>query len=216
MLEIERQIFNENLRLTQIYCAEQLKNCDKNTASIFRSINPVMNGKKIFEFKITDYGFDPENRYSFSTEWTQDPIRDKSSNLFNELFDLQLLKKREKIELIVSNEKFYGKILVAEIDATVTDGASEVSSDGLIDIYDCPPIDTWFHLTHEPPGRLLYAWIPREFVYQADEAIKVNCVDCIQWFEITKSSSEEYDNVNTLYQNNPKKSLTEKLRNFFK
>jgi len=213
MLEIETQIFNENLQLTQIYCAKQLENCDKNTASIFRSINPIINGKKIFEFKITDYGFDPEKRYSFSTEWTQDPYRDESSNLYKELFDLQLLQKRENIKLIVNGEKFYGNILVVEIDNSVTDGASEVCSDGLIDIYDCPPIDTWFHLTHESTGRLLYAWIPREFVYQANEAIKVNCVDCIQWFEKIQPDNEESNQASL---GSSKKSLSEKLRNFFK
>jgi hypothetical protein len=213
MQEIENLIFNKNLLLTQTYCAQQLLNCDKNTASIFRSINPTRNEKKIFEFKITDYGFDTKKRYFFSTEWTQDPYRDESSKLFNELFELQLLKKRENIELKVSEEKFYGKILVVAIDNSVTDGASEVCSEGLIDIYDCPPIDTWFHLTHESTGRILYAWIPREFVYQAEEAIKVNCVDCIQWFYEIQLDNEKNYQANL---ESSKKSLSEKLRNFFK
>jgi len=183
MQEIDNPTFLENLRLTQIYCDQQLLNCEKNTASMFRSINPVRNGKKIFEFKISDYGFPSETRYSFSTEWTQDPLSDESSDLFfKELFDLQIQQKREKIK-ITYDQEFKGGILIVAIDDTVVDGASEVCSDGLVDVYDCPPIDTWFYLTNNPTGRLLFAWIPREFTYQANEAINVNCVDCIQWFK---------------------------------
>jgi hypothetical protein len=167
--------------LTQIYCDKQLLNCDKNAASIFRSINPILNAVNIFEFKISDYGFAPEIRYSFSTEWTQDPLRN-DSHLYNELYNLQLLKKREHLEKVVYNKEYKGRILVAQIDCTVTDGASEVSSMGLIDVYDCPPIDTWFYLSDNINDRLLFAWIPNEFVHQANQAIEVNCVDCLSWF----------------------------------
>jgi len=181
MKEIDKTTFHENLLLTQIFCKQQLLNCDKNAASIFRSINPIYNGKKLFEYKISDYGYEPETRYCFSTEWTQDPLRNESQ-LYNELFEFQLLQKRENIKSVVFEQKFNGQILVAEIDNTVTDGASEVCSEGLVDIYDCPPIDTWFYLTHNSTGRFLFAWIPKEFVYNANKAIEVNCVDCLHWF----------------------------------
>lgn len=182
MKEIDKTIFYENLLLTQFFCEQNLLNCDKNAASIFRSINPIHNGKKLFEFKISDYGLKPETRYSFSTEWSQDPLRN-GSELYNELFDFQLLQKRERITQLVSSQKFNGKILVAEIDNTVTDGASEVCSEGLIDIYDCPPIDTWFYLSQNSTGRLLFAWVPKQFVYNANQAIEVNCVDCLYWYD---------------------------------
>lgn len=182
MQEIDKTIFYENLLLTQFFCEQQLLNCDKNAASIFRSVNPIHDGKNLFEFKISDYGYEPETRYNFSTEWTQDPLRN-GSELYNELFEYQLLKKRENIKRLVSGQKFNGKILVAEIDNTVTDGASEVCSDGLIDIYDCPPIDTWFYLLHNLTGRLLFAWVPKQFVYNANKAIEVNCVDCLHWYD---------------------------------
>ena len=213
MTEKEKKIFNDNLLLTQIYCAKQLENCDKNSASIFRSINPIINGKKIFEFKITDYGLEPDSRYSFATEWSQDPYRDESSKLYEELFDLQLLEKKEKNRLIDNIEHFNGKILVASIDESVTDGASEVSSDGLIDIYDCPPIDTWFYLTHETSKRLLYAWIPKEFAYQANDAILVNCVDCIQWFE--RQQQDDTESSETLNATT-KNSFAERIKNIFR
>jgi hypothetical protein len=138
MQELDNTSFYQNLQLTQLFCKHQLLNCDKNAASIFRSINPVRNGKKLFEFKITDSGWGSETRYSFSTEWAQDPLRN-GNKLFHELYELQLLQKRAKIESLIASQDFQGRILVAEIDNTVTDGASEVYSDGLIDVYDCPP-----------------------------------------------------------------------------
>lgn len=179
---IDSTLFFENLLLTQFFCERQLLNCDKNAASIFRSINPVRDGKKLFNFKMTDYDFASQTRYSFSTEWTHDPFINES-RFYNELFDFQISQKRREIGYEVSEQKFDGRILVAEIDNTVTDGASEVSSEGLIDVYDCPPIDTWFYLTNGSTGRLLFAWIPKQFLYNANEAIKVNCVDCLRWFE---------------------------------
>ena len=151
-------------------------------SSIFRSINPIRDGKKLFEFKISDYGYEPESRYGFSTEWTQDPTGDEGE-LYTELFNLQILQKREKIKRLFPGKKFNGKILIAEIDCTVTDGASEVTSEGLVDIYDCPPIDTWFYISNNSTGRLLFAWVPKQFVYNANKAIEVNCVDCLHWYD---------------------------------
>ncbi|WP_163411199.1 hypothetical protein [Flavobacterium ajazii] len=213
MKETDDLSFYENLLLTQIYCDQQLLNSEKNIASIFRSINPIRNGKKLFEFKITDYGYTPGTRFSFSTEWTQDPI-DWSSGLFIELFNFQLLKKRENIKTTVSDQEFQGKILVAEIGNTVTDGVSEIWSDGLIDFYDYPPIDTWFHLENNPNGRLLFAWIPIEFVYNATEAMTVNCVDCLYWFD--EEQTEQKEKEVERRGDNSEKSFYNKIRQFLR
>jgi len=211
--ETDDPAFHENLLATQIYCDQQLLNCEKNPAAIFRSINPVRNGKKLFEFKIDDYGFEAETRYSFSTEWTKDPFRDEDSDLFfNELFDFQLLQKRENVKGVISGKAFKGRILIVAIDDTVIDGASEVCSEGLIDVYDCPPIDTWFYLTNNPMGRLLFAWIPREFAYQANEAINVNCVDCIRWLQGQVPEVEKAEQDPTLVV---KKTFFERIRQLF-
>lgn len=64
------------------------------------------------------------------------------------------------------------------------DGASEIQSLGLIDLYDIPPIDTWFYMTRTKESRLLFAWIPNQHVHYANEAVEVNCVDCINWFDV--------------------------------
>ena len=84
-------------------------NCDKNAASIFRSINPIHDGKKLFVYKISYYGYEPETSYSFSTEWTQDPLRNRSA-LYNELFDFQLLQKRENIKGLIFLSKIQREI----------------------------------------------------------------------------------------------------------
>lgn len=96
---------------------------------------------------------------------------------------MQLAQKRNEGGSDVREQKFEGRILIAQIDDTVIDGASEASSDGLIDIYDCPPIDTWFYLTENAGGRILFAWIPKQFINNANDAIEVNCVDCLKWLE---------------------------------
>jgi len=182
MFEMDNTLFYESLLLTQAFCDKQLLNTDKNVASILRSINPIYHGKKLFDFKITDYGYVPESRYGFSTEWTLDPLRNEST-FYKDLFAFQLSQKRLIIGDSIIKHKFEGRILVAEIDHTLTDGASEVASDGLIDVYDCPPIDTWFYFANDSAKRSLFAWIPQQFVYNANEAIEVNCLDSLYWFE---------------------------------
>ncbi|WP_430899745.1 MULTISPECIES: hypothetical protein [unclassified Paraflavitalea] len=93
------------------------------------------------------------------------------------------MKKKECVGQPIAFQKFQGEILVAEIDNTICDGASMVESEGFIDVYDCPPIDTWFYLSHNASGgQLLYAWVPKPFVYYVHGAIKVNCVDCLYWY----------------------------------
>jgi len=171
MNAIDKAIFLKNLLLTQLFCARQLLNTDKNAASIFRSINTTLHGGRLFDFKIRDYGYAPEARYGFSTEWVHDPLS-KGREFYTELFQFQLSQKQMDIGDKVAEQKFEGRILVAEIDHTLTDGASEVASDGLIDVYDCPPIDTWFYFANDSATRTLFAWIPQQFVYNANEAIK--------------------------------------------
>lgn len=211
MRETDNPSFYENLLLTQIYCDQQLLNTEKNTASIFRSINPIRNGNKLFEFEISDYGLEPDTRFNFSTVWKEDPI---SSDLFSELFDFQISKKKEDIKSIISSQEFQGNILVAEIDSTVVDGASEVCSGGLVDIYDLPPIDTWFYHKNGPNGRLLFAWIPKEFTYNATEAIEVNCVDCLYWYK--EKQPELKEKKDELLFDNSEKSFYSKIRQFLK
>ena len=183
MLSIDKNIFATNLWLTQQYCHIQKTHTEKNNTSIFRSFNPQINGKTIFNFKLSDYGLEENTKFCFLTEWSTDPTETEHEYLYNDLFEKQLTYKKEKITKDSSFTKLEGDILVAKVDTTVIDGASAVVSGGLIDDFDCPPIDTWFYQTQSSEGRLMFAWIPHEFVTFANDAVLVNCVDCINWFK---------------------------------
>jgi hypothetical protein len=189
MLNIDKNIFNENLLLTQAYCDSQLKNTHKNYASILRSFNPVYDGKELFSFKFKYYSHEYGLEHWFSTEWNLDPLE---NNLYDDLFGKQLNHKKEIIANIDPIE-YKGKILIAKIDLTVLDGASETKSNGLIDDHDCPPIDTWFYKTKNENGHiLLFAWIPEPFVFFANEGIEVNCVNCFYWYKEERSESSNW------------------------
>ena len=183
MLNIDKIIFATNLRLTQQYCDIQKTNTEKNSTSIFRSFNPQINGDNIFKFKLSDYGLEENVKSSFLTDWSIDPTDRENEYLISELFEKQLAHKKVNVANNYTDTIFDGDILVSQIDNTVIDGASAVVSSGLIDDYDCPPIDTWFYQAASTQGRLLFAWIPHEFVSLANDAVLVNCVDCINWFK---------------------------------
>lgn len=178
MIEIDDEIFHKNLLLTQTYCELQLKNGDNNPAIALRTFNPVYNDDKLFSYKEVNY---VECNFT-SVQWSIDPLR-RNPHLYDELFEKQLTHKRVLIESVDSNEKFEGRIMVAEIDITVWDGASEAVAEGFIDVYDCPPIDTWFYKVVSNNHRIFFAWIPQQFVELANNAIAVNCVDCMSWYE---------------------------------
>ncbi len=183
MLNIDKNIFNHNLELTKEYCRLQIEGNEKDTAKVFRSYNPTLNDKPLFSFNVEHFNFEiePNVNHCTLTNWAIDPI--ESVNVINDLFIEQLDFKKQSLLNTIFGKEPSGKIIISQIDCTVTDGASEVESLGLIDIYDIPPIDTWFYLTETKEGRLLFGWIPNEFVHYANEAILVNCVDCINWFE---------------------------------
>lgn len=181
MEQIDKAEFLFNLRLTQMYCEQQLQHTEKNSASILRSINPICNGEPVFKFKLESYGREKENYY-FAAGWTVDPFSNSNGFSFAELFQKQLKVKLES-NLGWSKQEFDGEILVSEFEQSVTDGAPEAESYGFLDIYDCPPIDTWFYEVERSGCRIFFAWIPRPFVPSASEAIAVSCVDNIKWFE---------------------------------
>jgi hypothetical protein len=184
MLNIDKNIFSENLALTQAYCELQIDRQEQNNASVLRSFNPIISGKPLFTFEEQTFSFELEPGKNSCTiaEWSIDPVRSSNQQLIEDLFEQQLNHKKERTLLnFVSSYK--GDILISAIDECLTDGASEVSSLGLIDIYDMPPIDTWFYLHQSEQGRLLFGWIPQLLRHYANEAILVNCVDCIHWFD---------------------------------
>src|ERR1700748_2188474 len=100
------------------------------------------------------FGFDQW----FKATWEPDPIMGGDKYLYSELFQKQMENKRIVIKENNTEQQFKGRILIAEIDLTVVDGASEAESNGIIDWLDCPPIDTWFYMTENGNSRVLFAW----------------------------------------------------------
>lgn len=128
-------------------------------------------------------------------KWAFDPLERKPGVSIEKLFEDQISFK-EQCQYNQGYTEFFGDILVAEIDNTVCDGASEHESLGLVDLYDIPPIDTWFYLIKNNEGKLLFCWIP-DFVKQhAINAVEVNCADCLYWFDPSEDEVRSEQLVN--------------------
>lgn len=174
MIDIDKEVFKRNLLFTQAYCELQMQKPFTNNAEVLRSFNPEYKGELLFRF-IHHSNWN-------ETIWHEqvDPSRDRVYYL--ELYKDQLRYKKDAVSIINEGITRPGKILIAEIDITLLDGASEAESDGLIDVFDHPPIDSWFYISENQNGRVLFAWIPEQFVEAVDRAIAVNCVDCLYWY----------------------------------
>lgn len=188
MLEINPEIFKKNLLLTQLYCDIQENNmvADEaiiDVASVFRSFIPQIDGKDVIEFGVEGYitGSTATNELVKTARWTINTILE--DKYINNFYREQMAYKEKCLAGYPLDKKYDGDIVVTQFDCTVVDGASEVESYYLFDLYDLPPIDTWFYLINAGSTRLLFAWIPDKYCDYADNAIAVNCVDCIQWFK---------------------------------
>lgn len=201
MLKIDKEEFDRNLLLTQIYCEMQLANTDKPVAEILRSFNPEYNGKKVVSFNNGKQNI-----------WEVDPL---APGMYDWLFDGQMVNKKNLVESVYHIRKFNGRVLVAGVDAVIPDGASETESEGFIDANDCPPIDTWFYKTHDKNGLIFYAWIPEQFVKLTQDAHDVNLLECFTWEEDYVSRKEV---GNPQYPVHPTQYIVPKKnkRDFFK
>lgn len=173
---IDTAIFLENLKLTQAYCEGRIKNNSQSVARVLRSLNCRYKEQIAFDFS-------QENEYNLElVEWNFE-ILENEYWLTKEFFEIQLRQKRDLVG-IIDNKMFDGRILVSNFEWTVTDGVSEIESKGLVDIYDLPPIDTWFYLSEIYDTLHMYAWIPEKFIPQAELAMAVNIVDAFFWLEV--------------------------------
>jgi hypothetical protein len=87
-----------------------------------------------------------------------------------------------------------GRLLAYFPDAELADGAAEAETDGLYDVNDAPPWDTWVGLfvdpdptNNSPVAEYLVSWIPPALIDIAEKGIRVSMVDCIAWLENTKT-----------------------------
>lgn len=203
MHNINDEIFAQNLLLTQAYCETQLANADKSPAEIFRSFNPEYDGKPLYTFVKGQYSA-PVYQSAQSAVYPFD--HDKES-FYTDLFELQLLNKRIMVTTLDVTSNYSGRILIADIDQSIPDGASEAESFGFIDEYDCPPVDTWFYIVQLEFTRRLYAWIPERFVELVNEGIDVNMLNIFNWQDnprhIDCSKEPGVKNIHREYQYQP-------------
>lgn len=168
---IDQQLFEQNLKITQAYCDHQLKNNDKSPAEILRSYNPDCNGQPLFSFK------------DEVSEWALDILTIENESTLEQYFYSSIDYKRKAMADATEKIDYEGKILKAEF-ITLIDGTSEPESGGFIDVYDLPPIDSWFYVNRNENNALVfYAWIPQEFVALVDFAIATNIVECFYWVD---------------------------------
>jgi len=83
-----------------------------------------------------------------------------------------------------------GRLLVCEINMSISSGESEARSQGFFDVDDRPPWDGWlvaFGRTRpsqpDEPIECLICWAPEELAPLATEGIRANPCACIGWLE---------------------------------
>lgn len=139
--------------------------------TVFRKTNPVIDGVPVFQ--LNEEG----------VAWNVDIC--EADVVLRVLFNA--LEPRSGVSPATWEEmKMKGQIVAHEINTTVTDGASEAQSQGYVDVYDLPPVDTWIYLTAGARGTnpVLYCWVPTPFIAAMQGAMDVSCTDNYEWVAI--------------------------------
>jgi hypothetical protein len=77
-----------------------------------------------------------------------------------------------------------GRLLVCEVNESISSGESEAATQGFFDINDRPAWDTWVASVPRLPESseaTLISWVPSELVGVVGQGIEVNPYDCIFW-----------------------------------
>jgi hypothetical protein len=84
----------------------------------------------------------------------------------------------------VDSPPLAGRYLVYHPELSLSDGASEVGSSGLLDSHSQPAWDLWLaygQLGERSPG--LLCWIPMQFETQINSGMAVNADESLEWVE---------------------------------
>nr|WP_067059011.1 hypothetical protein [Mucilaginibacter sp. L294] len=195
MLEIDKEVFDRNLLLTQTYCEMQLANTDKSVAEILRSFNPEYDGKSVVSFSNGKQDI-----------WEVDPL---APGVYDWLFDNQMANKKNLIESVDQTKRVEGSVLVIEIYNTELDGGAAAYSGGLFDPYDLPPIDTWFYSLKSKSTEKLFALIPVKFIELAEEGMAVSLNNCIYWLEDWEIKNDRFIQGTSRYSQ-PRKNFIQR------
>jgi len=116
-------------------------------------------------------------------------IRIKKDNVdlyIESLFQKQLYFKQEQ-QLPKSKKEISGDILITSFGDSLHEGFCEDVSNGFIDQYDLPPIDTWFYLDIKKAE--LHSWIPENFTETVEEIIPCSSTNIYKWKEKQKTTA---------------------------
>lgn len=76
-----------------------------------------------------------------------------------------------------------GRLLVCEVNESISSGESEAETSGFFDINDRPPWDTWIWQLRNvgEEAVTLVSWVPRDLETVVGRGIDVNPYECIRW-----------------------------------
>ncbi len=138
---------------------------------ILRKTNPIINGKKLFEFN------DLSNETELTTELYEYHQYEKILNIIIPNRRTQELKE-------IKDPMAYGSIICFVIGVTTHDGAPVAETHGFLDNYDIPPIDTWIALKQKKKSsseNLLLCWIPNKAKQIMQNGIDVEILGSYYW-----------------------------------
>lgn len=166
-----------NLRLTQHYLKSRAENTSMKVSDACRTISPHFNDQLIYDSQ------------SDIKDWLIDYYDDK---ILKAIFKHQLEIKKNLFAHQTFDQKITeGKILCFHYNETLVCGGSQQCSDGFIDNYNFPPIDTWIWIGEIDNEEVLLAWIPDEFLKYCQGGIDCNPEGCIAWLEIVFPAFEK-------------------------
>lgn len=84
-----------------------------------------------------------------------------------------------------------GRLLVCQVNESISSGESEHETSGFFDVDDRPPWDTWLWLVPSSTMDVvtLVSWVPIELEAEVSRGIAVNPYGCIYWLTETPPGS---------------------------
>jgi hypothetical protein len=113
-----------------------------------------------------------------------------------------LIKERRKLlGALASIELPQGRVLICEINLSISSGESEAETSGFFDGRDRPAWDTWIWTvpsTTDSGEATLLSWVPNSLAALVNRGIEVNPYECIFWLSDAPSVLAETPTVQAL------------------
>lgn len=150
---------------------------------ILRQNNPIINNS--FLYKFYEDG---------------DPEIETNDIDYKAIINIFFSNKQEDITIDIEKQLSLGRIMGFNVFQSIPDGAPIDESNGFVDNYDIPPIDSWvyykpnFNSTHnEYPysnvNEILFTWIPYEAIKIINKTMEVEALKSYFWLD------EHYPNI---------------------